>query len=354
LDQFSKQFTPARGGTRKLGQITQQFKRTVLPYSTHWMMQIGSEGLLRSTLSGVLDPRNLVAGRQLVKRLENTTDGKNALREMVQASFYNQHDPLAKFNPNPSPTMQALRHSPARLIMEAHTRYADQVGKRIGGLEHEFRRMGLGKLARKELQEFTGSYQAGVRLQARNVALLSDKLTSDPALVAKFGRQIDDTFGKYNKLSPKVRGAVQSVVPFLPWYLNAAKFVLWHLPAKHPVASSLLASLRQTINQDVADGKQQPLNVFQTNELARLTPFGLWPQDPTIGSAIETATDPLLPQVSGAYNVLHGQSVAAADVHGDVLQVADRCVRCLVVAACEHRGSPLITERVDDTQRLRC
>lgn len=306
MDQAKRQFKPSSEGARRIGQVTQQFRRTVLPYSTHWMMQIGSEAVLRGLVAGVIDPRNLIAGRQLMKRLQSTEEGKNALREMVNSTFYNKHDPLARHNPNASATTQLLARTP---IVRAHNLYADRVGAAMGGLEHEFRVMGLGKLARRQLQEFTGSYQAGLRLQGKNVELLAENLKTDPALVAKFGRQIDETFGKYNKLSPKVRAAVQSVVPFLPWYLNAARFVLWTLPAKHPVASALLASVRQTMNQDVADGKQLPLNPFQVSALARFTPFGIFPEKNNLGSAIETASDPILPQFTGAYNVLHGQNV---------------------------------------------
>lgn len=308
IDQFQKQFKPAGGASRKLGQVTQQFRRTVLPYSTHWMTQIGSEALLRSVLTGALDPRNVVAGHQIMHELQKTTEGRDALREMVNATFYNKQDPLAKFNPNPSPTMDALRKTPAGLVMAAHNRYADFIGNTVGKVEHEARVMGLGKFSRQALQEFTKSYQGGIKLQGRNVAMLAEKMRTDPALVARFGRQVDDTFGKYNKLSPGVRATVQTVAPFLPWYLNAAKFVLWNLPVHHPVANALLASLRTTMNQDVADGKQLPLNDFQVAALARFMPFGIYPEKPNLGSAAETALSPFLPQATGAYNVLHGQN----------------------------------------------
>lgn len=357
VDQVSKQVKPAGDVGRAIGQYTQQFKRTVLPYSTHWMGQIASEAVLRGLVAGVIDPRNVAAGRQLMKVLTTTEEGRSALREMVNAHFYNKNDPLAKFNPNPNALVElakgtpvigkqtiplpggrpVLRTAAAKLrgkdlpaprpryvpgLIGAHTIYADRIGAAMGGLERQFRIMGLGKVARQQLQEFTKSYQAGIGLQARNLELLASKLTTDPALVTRFGRQIEDIFGKYNALSPKVRAATQTAVPFLPWYLNAAKFVLWTLPVKHPLASSLAAALRQTIANDVANGKQEPLTPYQEQALAKFTPGGIFPQPGPyvggpLGEAAATATGAFLPQISGAlYEMLGRNSFGDAALKG--------------------------------------
>ena len=191
--------------------------------------------------------------------------------------------------------------SPLRPLIAAHNKYADFVQTAMYNLEHNARTMGLGKIARKQVQEFTGSYQTGLKLQADNLQMLATKLKTDPALVAKFGRQIDDIFGKYNKFTPKQRAMIQSVMPFLPWYLNAAKFVLWNLPAKHPVASAVLAATRQTINQDIQDGKHAPLGAYEMQELGRLSPFGIFTPPsttPSTGAAIagQQITGAILPR----------------------------------------------------------
>jgi hypothetical protein len=244
-------------------------------------------------------------------RLKGTEEGRAALMEMVNATFYNSKDPLAVHNPNPG-VLSSAAHAfpPSRVIIAAHNRYANTIGHAMYHLEHTARVMGLGKLAHQQASEFGHSWQNAVRLQATTLDQLAHKLTTDPALVAKFGRSVDETFGKYNKFSPKVRAAVQSYAPFLPWYLNAAKYVLWNLPAHHPVASALLASLRQTVNQDIADGKQAPLGTYAMQELARISPFGIFTPGSTTPSVSEFAKGEqvvpgaLLPEAQGSlYNL---------------------------------------------------
>jgi hypothetical protein len=274
---FAEQYAKSDATMRGIGRVTQQFRRTVLPYSTHWMTQIGSEAGLRSMLAGTLDPRNIVDGHALMHRLQDSEEGRSNLMEMVNATFYNKRDPLAVHNPNPGVITSAAHTLPiSKQLIWAHNTYANTVGSAMYTLEHNARLLGLGKLARQQsIEDFGHSWSDAVRLQGETLDKLATRLKSDPALVAKFGRKIDETFGKYNKFSPKVRAAVQSYAPFLPWYLNAAKYVAWTLPAHHPVASAMLASLRQTVNQDIADGKNAPLNAYAMQELARLSPFSI-------------------------------------------------------------------------------
>jgi hypothetical protein len=320
---FGEQFARTDGLLRSAGRVTQQFRRTVLPYSTHWMLQIGSEAGLRALLAGALDPRYLRDGRALMKRLEGSEEGRSALMEMVNATFYNGRDPLAVHNPNQGAISAAAHSAPiSRQIIALHNAYANKVGHAMYHLEHQARLMGLGKLAHKEVSEFSRSWQNGVRLQGRALDELATRLQNNPALVAKLGRQIDDTFGKYNKFTPNQRAAIQSITPFLPWYLSAAKYVLWHLPAHHPVASAVLASLRQTVNQDIKDGKQLPLNAYAMQELARISPFGIFTPDsstPSVQGALsgEQFTGAVLPQAEGAlYNLAGDNSFGEGPLKG--------------------------------------
>lgn len=309
-ERFTSQFARTDSMLRSVGKVTQQFRRTVLPYSTHWMLQIGSEAGLRAFIAGALDPRYLRDGRQLMKRLKETEAGRAAGMETVNATFYNARDPLAVHNLNPG-TISSIAHSfpPTRVIIAAHNRYANSFGHAMYTLEHNARLMGLGKLAHREVAEFSRSWKNGVMLQAKALDELAHRMETNPALVAKLGRQIDDMFGKYNKFTPKQRAAIQSIAPFLPWYLNAAKYVFWNLPVHHPVASALMASLRQTINQDIKDGKQAPLGTYAMQELARISPFGIFTPDSTTPSAAGLASGQqlvpgaLLPEAQGAlYN----------------------------------------------------
>jgi hypothetical protein len=184
------------------------------------------------------------------------------------------------------------------------------------GFEHTARQAGLGKLARDHAAEIRGfgkAWQKPLRTQGEIVERTARGLEANPALVAKFGREIDSLFGQYGKYSPTTRAIIQSYAPFLPWYLTASKYVFWQLPAHHPIASGLLASLRQTVNRDVADGKQQPLNAFATQSFGTLSPFGIFtPESPSLASnakeAVEKATSMVLPGLSGSGLALGGLS----------------------------------------------
>ena len=89
---------------------------------------------------------------------------------------------------------------------------------------------------------------------------------------------------------------------------------MWHLPAHHPVASSLLASLRQTVNQDIKDGKCSPLNAYAMQELARLSPFGIFTPPSTslstgnIAAGSAPAIGAFLPQAESSLFNLFGRN----------------------------------------------
>lgn len=324
---FGQQYAKTDSLLKSVGRVTQQFRRTVLPYSTHWMTQIGSEAALRAMIAGVLNPRDLLDGRALSKYL-SSKEGSPQLAEMVNGTMYSGggsgvlnalkgqagRGNLDIHNPNAGMLASGAKaFPPSRLLIAAHNRYADTVTAGMYSLEHNARLMGLGHLAHKEVQSFGFSWSNAVRLQGKAIGQLGDKLKNDPALVAKFGREIDNTFGKYNKFTPTQRAMIQSFMPFLPWYLNAAKYVMWHLPAHHPVSSSLLASLRQTVNQDIADGKKLPLNTYAMQELGRISPFGWFTPTSTIpstGAALagQQITGAFLPQIEGSLYNLIGQS----------------------------------------------
>ena len=137
------QFAAASKQGRGLGKITQQFRSTVLPYSTHWMQQIASEAGLRSLVAGALDPRYLTDGRRLMKRLTATPEGQAALTEMTQATLYNAHDPYLIHNPNMGKTAAAAHaFPPTHVLIGAHKAYASFIGGAMHGLESQFRTMG--------------------------------------------------------------------------------------------------------------------------------------------------------------------------------------------------------------------
>lgn len=315
IERFAQHYKSRGGWAREIGQVVQQFRRTVLPYSTHWMAQIGTEAALRGLIAGALSPHYWLEGHRLMKQLTDTEEGRHALSEMVGGAFFHgAQDPNMIFNPNRGKISHAVHAAPVmKQIIGAHNKYANLIGGAMYELEHQFRIAGMGKLAHREVTEFATNWKNAVKIQGDALAHLAGNLRNDPALVARLGREIDNTFGKYNKFSPKVRAAVQTVAPFLPWYLNAAKYVFWTLPKDHPVSSALMASLRQTLNQDIADGKKAPLNVWAMQEMGRLSPFGIFTPPstkPSTGGFIagQQGLDMFMPYVSGPVAELIGKS----------------------------------------------
>ena len=350
IQRLADQFRPQPRSLAK--RSVYQFRNTVLPYSTHWMFQIGSEAGIRAALAGVLSPHYLMDARRLMNRLMETEQGRAVMAETTgHGGFYGQRGTMGIYHDPNALTGFMNRFAPTRGIIKANNAYGDFVSKAMGGLEHNFRLMGLGKLAHGEIREFGNSWRGAIRLQGQMLEQIAQRLEADPALVAKFGRQIDHMFGQYSKYSPTVRAAIQGYAPFLPWYLTATKYVFWQLPVHHPVSSALLASLRQTVNQDVADGKAQPLNAFATQALGTLSPFGIF--TPTSGKPKDVASELVqkgvslsLPQAQGAFLALGGDNPFFGRLqgpHGQVKGLSPQALSTAAESAIE-AGVPLATK----------
>jgi hypothetical protein len=146
----------------------------------------------------------------------------------------------------------------------------------------------------------------------------------DTAALQKLARQTDDMLGKYQRFSPTLRRLSQSIMPFVPWFLAAARFVFWTMPVHNTAKTALLIKLSQ-VNQQAfqdahADVPPGSLKLAIPNgkggfvDLARYTPYGL--SGPIAEGDVGTVTDPLLPQISGVVHALNKQ-----DPFGRGLQV---------------------------------
>lgn len=341
VDRFLNNYKGSSAAAKAFGAFTQQFRRTVLPYSVHWGTQNITEGVLRGLIRASFNPVSAANHIRIARRFFQqslATDARKAAdikREAVGGTLYNAHDPLARHNPNPGvirslfQNNQVLRHTITPVlhtIGHAHNLYADHIGAGMAFLERGFRHIAVGKKVQRDLQEFSHSWARSVRASGSLMQQIVGEHHADPAKVAELGRYVDDAFGKYSKLGPATRAAVQSIAPFATWSINAAKFVYWTLPAEHPVKTAVLASAETVLAQDIADGKKLPLSANVAEQLGRLTPFGIATAGKTgaLGGIEQGVTSMFLPQVMGAYNVLHGQNVFGdAPLYGPNGQVTD-------------------------------
>jgi hypothetical protein len=163
----------------------------------------------------------------------------------------------------------------------------------------------LGRYVRRDIQEFTNSYAQTVKLQGKAVREAARGLYNTPAQ-ADAARFMDETLGKYSRFGPRLRALIQTATPFLPWYLNAARFVFWTLPAKHPFKTAVLLAAEHAFSKDIADQhKDLPPGELKSAvpsgggflDLARFTPFGAFTA--AAGGDYSQLFSPFFPQFQG-------------------------------------------------------
>jgi hypothetical protein len=118
-----------------------------------------------------------------------------------------------------------------------------------------------------------------------------------------------------------MRRFIQQAMPFLPWYLNAARFVFWTLPAHHPIKSGIYALVANNLQADYdASHSNLPPGDLRGDivtddgtvlPFSRYSPFGAF--GPVLGGGDEQMTalvDPLFPQFKSAALAAFGLNFA--------------------------------------------
>lgn len=171
----------------------------------------------------------------------------------------------------------------------------------------------LGRSLRKDLEELNGSWVRAWSLGQKAIADAEAGLMHT-ATQERFMRAQHELLGKYEGFSPGIRRLVQTVAPFLPWALSAARFTFWTMPAHHTILTSLLVKTAQATEQawedehkDVPPGGLK-LAVRAKDggwvDLARYTPYGF--SGPIVEGDIKMLTDQFFPQVRGSVAALGG------------------------------------------------
>lgn len=134
-------------------------------------------------------------------------------------------------------------------------------------------------------------------------------------------RSQHEVLGKYADFPPWLRRLVQGPMPFLPWAINAARFVYWTMPAHHTALTAVLMQVNNVVSQswqdehaDLPPGNLQyaiPNGKGGWIDLARYTPWGLM----TAGG-VKQAVGLAAPQFRGAAKAIEGQ-----DPFGKQLQI---------------------------------
>lgn len=317
------------GNLGRLGQMaTHFFRSTVLPFSTKWLFGNTAEAALRLAVVGA-GPNSLRIGHQVLRSMA-TLDADEAAR--VEAALvgglqfgqrnlevHRTSEMLDRGFEKPGRVLALIGRAPiVKQVRTGVRTYQQAVFHLNRAVEREAQVAALGKHARREMQEMTGSWLKALRAQERAVqdvarGLLDTKNQIDAA------RYLDETLGKYSRFSPDMRRFIQSAAPFLPWYLNSLRFVLWTLPAKHPVKTAVLTRFEATLQQesdkqhrDVPPGSLRAAVPYKGGllDVARFTPFGALTDPAGGGSVPQAVLEPLLPQVSSVWKAAYGLNFA--------------------------------------------
>jgi hypothetical protein len=179
----------------------------------------------------------------------------------------------------------------------------------------------FGKQVRRDVADFTGSWWRSVLMGRNAVDEAARGLVNTPTQ-RRFMRAQHVLLGKYEGFSPWLRRLVQGVAPFLPWALNAARFVYWTMPAHHSALTSVLVKVNDVVKKDweeihanVPPGSLKlavPTKDGGWMDLARYTPYGL--TGPVVEGEWENVLHQFAPQISGAASAIEGRDPFGRDL----------------------------------------
>jgi len=184
-------------------------------------------------------------------------------------------------------------------------------------IENVANRAAFGHHVRADMRSLQGSWTKSLVLGQKAAEEASRGLLNT-STQRRYADQMHELLGKYTGFNPTSRALFQTILPFVPWFLNAARFVFWTLPAHHPVKTAVLQQTAQVVQQDWEDiHKDTPpgnLRYAIPNgkggwiDVARYTPFGAFTE--AVGSGgkdFQAFTGQILPQTRGATAALEGK-----------------------------------------------
>lgn len=314
------------GPAGKVGQLVgQSFRRAVLATSPTWFAGNTIEAGLRAALSKS-GPSSYKLGRSVLKRVDEISPqlGQELRARAVGGGHFasadtlhvrrgaeqfegTQLEPLAqslhKFWDTPGPKQTA----------QAWNRWTDLVFRQLNGrLESQFQTAMLGRALRD-----SPLVDRGVRVSsARAVEQAAHGLTNTNEQV-QLARAVQRMYGKYSAFGAGTRWAIAMYTPFIPWTLNAIRFVYDVLPHDHPTTTALIAASEQATQEW---RKDHGLDLFMQGALPgflqgsiplsggrhqrapfRYTPFGAF------GDPLATAGGAVLPQYQGVLAAFKGE-----------------------------------------------
>lgn len=323
MQRFTEHQTKGSNTAQKGMQVlSRQFRNTVLPFSVPWVFGNAGEGALRLAFHGVTPvdvayrgPRYMRALRQMDEQtwrkmdtnvrgglLFGSGDQLNIRRGSEDFKGSVAHVPAMGLT-------TAVRLPVFKEAIGAVRGFTSMVQRANRGIERIYQTGVIGKAVRNDARDLTDSWLKASLLQEDIVKELARGHTGTDKMF-QYARLSDHILGQYSRYGPGTRHFIQTYAPFLPWAINAARFSLWTLPAKHPVKAALLANVEMTLAQEIEEAKKRPPGPLRSAirrkdgglvNIARYSPFALATEGPAI------IDDQLLPQFK-AFGVMAGQA----------------------------------------------
>lgn len=346
--------TMAKVMRRSRGALTQ----AVLPLSTKWLLGQGVEAGVRSAVAGA-GPADLLRFNRVVKTMNKAkagsgdellmrvTGGQFGLTGTAREFAQGQRSLADEFvgtslEKAGAAATRAGNVLPARMVRKGWGKYTNVVLDSINGV--------MENTARKAM---AGQHIKAGGLMDRRVVGLSERAIDDAAKgltgtesQVALGRAVDRMYGQYQKFTPDKRSLLLHWTPFLPWYLNTAKFLFKVLPQDHPIKAALVADVgvatqewREQNGLSLRGGDTLPswmLGGFPTAKgmvpVGKFTPFGVGTDVP---GAVASLT---LPQFLGPIKNAAGvdwkwQPLKGPGYKGQPFTPAQKTLRALVTAA---------------------
>jgi hypothetical protein len=345
--------TMAKVMRRSRGALTQ----AVLPLSAKWLMGQGVEAAGRSVVAGA-GPADLLRFNSVVKKLNAAKPGAgDELLMRVSGGQFGLTGTAREFATGKrsladefaDTSLERLGNAatkvgstlPARAVKKGWGKYTNVMLDSVNGvLENTARKA----MAGQAIKNAFGDRQVLTSLTDKALEEAAQGLRGTDAQV-QLARAVDRMYGQYQKFSPDKRSLLLHWTPFLPWYLNTAKFLFKVLPGDHPIKTALLADVgiateqwRKDHGLSLRGGVTKPawmLGGYPAKRgvipVGRFTPFGAGTDVP---GAVASLT---LPQLLGPIKNAGGvdwkwQQLKMPGYKGRPFSPSQKGVRALVTA----------------------
>jgi hypothetical protein len=329
---LQQHFHPTNQFQKAMQVGNQTFKQTVLTLSPKWVAGNAIDINLRAILAGHLPAGLNVRHRKLVDQvheramemdpqaaarsgeiLGHGTHLSNVLNQLIHRdrTDFSERNPVVQVGARVADTRTG------KFLMgrwKAYTQAVFKANEKF--IENPVTKGLVGDALLTELSTWNRlKFKVGIKLTDDIVNDLARGYT-DTAKVIKLAKHVEQVTGQWTGNSPMARTILSGYAPFGMWTRAATKYVLWTLPAHHPIKTALLANIAQ-MTQD--EREALGLSIFADSPLpgsargdiplpggaampvSRLSSFGY------VGDLPTNLAGTVLPQASGIQSALRGE-----------------------------------------------